>query len=86
MMPVASVESRYILPAKYDEELTISTMVTVKPARLITFYSEIYNESKTLIHKAWVNLVFVNMDTQKSISCPDFLMKRLLPYFESEKQ
>ncbi len=86
MMPVASVESRYILPAKYDEELTISTMVTVKPGRLITFYSEIYNESKTLIHKAWVNLVFVNMDTQKSISCPDFLMKRLLPYFESEKQ
>jgi acyl-CoA thioester hydrolase len=86
MMPVASVESRYILPAKYDEELTISTMVTVKPGRLITFYSEIYNENNNLIHKAWVNLVFVNMDTQKSISCPDFLMKRLLPYFESEKQ
>lgn len=86
MMPVASVESRYILPAKYDEELIISTIVTVKPGRLITFYSEIFNEDNNLIHKAWVNLVFVDMDTQKSISCPDFLMKRLLPYFESEKQ
>ncbi len=82
MMPVASVESRYMLPAKYDELLTIRTILAEKPGRLITFLSEVFNENQNLIHKGTVKLVFVNMENQKSISCPDFLMSKLSPYFE----
>lgn len=85
MMPVAAVESRYILPAKYDEALTIRTFVMEKPGRLITFYSEIFNDRDVLIHKGTVKLVFVDMESQRNISCPEFLKQKLLPYFE-EKQ
>ncbi|HRO08619.1 MAG TPA: thioesterase family protein [Saprospiraceae bacterium] len=86
MLPVASVEARYILPAKYDEELIIRTKIEVKPTRVIAFGCEILNERAELIHKATVKLVFVSMDDQKSIPCPDFLMDKLSGYFESREQ
>lgn len=85
MMPVAFVESKYILPAGYDEALTIRTTLNDLPGRLITFNSEIFNENQVLIHKGTVKLVFVNMDNQKTMSCPDFLMQKLIPYFGTKK-
>ncbi|MCZ2100857.1 MAG: acyl-CoA thioesterase [Chitinophagales bacterium] len=86
MMPVAFVESKYILPAGYDEALTIRTTLNDLPSRIITFNSEIFNENQVLIHKGTVKLVFVNMDNQKTMSCPDFLMQKLKPYFGTKKQ
>ena len=43
MMPVVHVDARYILPAKYDEELTIRTILTELPSRMIVFENEIFN-------------------------------------------
>lgn len=82
MMPVVALEARYILPAKYDEELTIRTTLKEKPGRLIVFFCEIFNESNVLIHKALIKLVFISIEDNKSVSCPEYLMRKLLPYFE----
>lgn len=82
MMPVVALEARYILPAKYDEELTIRTILQEKPGRLINFDCEIFNENNVLIHKALIKLAFINIEDNKSVSCPEFLMRKLLPYFE----
>lgn len=65
MMPVVHVEARYILPAKYDEELIIRTILNELPGRMITFDNEIYNEEQILIHRAEVKLFFVDMDSGK---------------------
>ncbi len=82
MMPVAHVESRFILPAKYDELLTIRTTIEDRPGRIITFINDIFNQEMQLIHKAVVKLFFIDMKTNKNISCPSFLADKLLPYFE----
>jgi acyl-CoA thioester hydrolase len=81
MMPVVHVEARYILPAKYDEELTIRTILKDLPSRLITFENEVYNEELTLIHIAIVKLFFINMETTKKVSCPEYMLEKLRPLF-----
>jgi acyl-CoA thioester hydrolase len=84
MMPVVHVEARYILPAKYDEELTIRTILKDLPSRLITFENEVYNEELTLIHIAIVKLFFINMETTKKVSCPEYMLEKLRPLFEKK--
>jgi acyl-CoA thioester hydrolase len=81
MMPVVHVESRFILPAKYDEELTIRTILKDLPSRIITFENEVYNEELNLIHSAIVKLFFINMETAKKVSCPEYMLEKLRPLF-----
>ncbi|MFZ1456529.1 MAG: thioesterase family protein [Saprospiraceae bacterium] len=81
MMPVVHVEARFILPAKYDEELTIKTILKQLPSRMITFENEIYNEDMTLIHTAVVKLFFIDMSNGKKVSCPQYMLEKLRPLF-----
>ncbi len=77
MMPVVEVEARFIQPARYDEQLIIRTILESLPGRLITFKNEILSEAGKVIHKATVKLVFINMDSGKSVTCPPYLLDRL---------
>jgi acyl-CoA thioester hydrolase len=82
MMPVISVEARYIKPALYDDNLRIDTILTEMPRRIIEFDFEIFNSLNELLHTAKVKLVFVHMETQKMVSTPDYLKDALKLYFE----
>lgn len=81
MMPVVTLEAKYIKPAKYDEELTIRTTLSTLPGRIITFENEIFSEGGEVIHRAIVKLVFINMDSGKTVTCPPYLMEGLKPLF-----
>jgi len=81
MMPVVHVDARYILPAKYDEELTIRTILTELPSRMIVFENEIFNEEMQMIHKAVVKLFFIEMSSGKKLSCPEYMLEKLRPLF-----
>ncbi len=81
MLPVVSVEAKFLRPAYYDEELEIKTLLKELPSKMITIHSEIYNAEKILIHKAIVKLFFVDMNTDKRISAPAKLINTLAPYF-----
>lgn len=81
MMPVVNVVSRYILPAKYDDALTIRTILKDLPGKMITFENEIYNEEMTLIHRAEVKLFFVHMESGLKVSCPEYMLSKLRPLF-----
>ena len=68
MMPVISVESRYLAPLKYDDLINIRTIL--HDARQIdSFFHEIYNGENQLCHKAKLNC-FVDMISQKRVSAP----------------
>lgn len=84
MMPVVHVDARYILPAKYDQLLTIRTILHEIPGRLAVFGNEIYNEEQVLIHKAEVKLFFVEMQSGRKVSCPDYMVQSLKLYFEEK--
>ncbi|MEE9438588.1 MAG: thioesterase family protein [Saprospiraceae bacterium] len=82
MMPVISVESRYLGPVKYDELVTIKTTISERPSKLISFYHEIFTEEGQLVHKGTVKLFFVDMKTNKRVSTPEYVMSKLEKYFD----
>jgi len=81
MMPVLSLESRYLGPAKYDEEIIIRTILKQLPSKMIHFYHEIVGEQGKVIHKGEVKLFFVDMETNKRVSTPKHLIDKLKPLF-----
>jgi len=81
MMPVISMECRYIAPAKYDELVTIRTILKELPTKIITFDHEILNESGKIIHKGVVKLFFIDMETNKRVSTPDLITDKIKHLF-----
>ncbi len=82
LMPVYENKSRYIIPAKYDEELSIKVSLKEIPKVRIVFYYEIFNETKELIHTGETTLVFIKSDNNKITLCPNSIIERLQPYFD----
>lgn len=81
LMPVLSLQIKYIRPAFYDDLLTIKTEIRDLPASRITFYHEVYNEAETLLNVGSVELVFLKADTGKPVRCPQKVIDVLQNYF-----
>ena len=70
MMPVMSLQMRFVRPALYDELVTVRTTLRHLPTDTITFYMEIYNEKKKLVNGGSVKLCFVDMPSGRTVSPP----------------
>ncbi len=81
MMPVTSLEVRYLRPAYYDELITIRTKLLKLPEKRIRFHMELYNEEGKLLNAGKVQLAFVDVQTGKTVSAPEALLEVLRPYF-----
>lgn len=84
MMPVLSLQMRYVRPALYDDLLTIRTTLRTMPDKFITFHCEIFNAQKKLVNGGSVRLCFVDMTTGKTINTPDYLREKLACFFKAE--
>jgi len=82
MMPVMSLNMRYVRPAHYDELLTMKTTLRKMPAQFITFHTEIFNPKGKLLNGGSVKLCFVEQKTNKTVAAPTYLLERLYPFFE----
>ncbi len=80
-MPVMHMEVRFLRPARYDELLTVYTIVPAVPNRDIKFRYEIKNEQGAMLNGAMVKLCFLEAATQRRISAPDFIKESLESYF-----
>lgn len=81
LMPVMSLNQRYVRPALYDELLTIKTSLRKLPGKTITFYHEIFNEKNKLVNGGSVKLCFVEANSGKSVPTPEYLLEKLRPFF-----
>ena len=81
MMPVMSLQMRFVRPALYDELLTIRTHLRHLPTDTITFHMEIYNERKKLVNGGSVKLCFVEMSSGKTVAPPQYLIEKLSSFF-----
>jgi acyl-CoA thioester hydrolase len=81
MMPVMSLQMRFVRPAHYDELLTVRTTLRHLPTDTITFYMEIFNEKKKLVNGGSVKLCFVEKATNKTVPPPQYLMEKLIDFF-----
>lgn len=82
LMPVMSLQIRFVRPAFYDELLTIKTTLRHLPQKTITFHHEIFNESKKLVSGGSVKLCFLDAKINKTVNAPEYLLEKLRPYFE----
>jgi acyl-CoA thioester hydrolase len=81
MMPVMSLQMRFVRPALYDELITIRTTLRELPTSTITFHHELFNEKKKLLNGGSVKLCFVEMATNKTVAPPQYMMEKLAPFF-----
>ena len=77
MLPVISLNINFLKPAKYDDLLSLKTILTKKPTATIEFNHEIHNENDELLTTAKIVLVFVNMKTNKPTRVPKQLAEKL---------
>jgi len=82
LMPVMSLNMRFVRPAHYDELLTIKTTLRKLPDLTITFHMEIYNEQMELVNGGSVKLGFINASNKESRPAPEYLVQGLKPYFQ----
>ena len=81
MMPVMSLQMRFVRPALYDDLLTIRTTLRHLPTDTMTFHVEIFNEKKKLLNGGSVKLCFVEMKTNQSVPTPQYLLDSLKSFF-----
>ena len=82
LMPVMSLQMRFVRPARYDELITIQTNLRRMPQKDIVFHHEVFNPKRKLVNGGSVKLCFVDQKTNKTVPAPSFLTDKLRPYFE----
>lgn len=83
MMPIASMQIKYIRPAYYDDLLTIRTIVKELPASRMHFWYEILNPEGVIINKGETVLAFINMSTGRPCAAPDYFLERMKKVFNA---
>ncbi|HNF38361.1 MAG: acyl-CoA thioesterase [Chitinophagaceae bacterium] len=82
IMPVVDVHCRYLRPAKYDDLLTIKTILKELPLHhKIEFFQEVYNEANVLLASAKITLYFMEAKDMKRTNIPEMFYNFLKPYF-----
>jgi acyl-CoA thioester hydrolase len=74
LLPVLDFQIKYLIPAKYDDLLTIETsIVSVKGTRILFDY-RILNENDAVVAHASTTLVFVSKETMRPIKAPENIL------------
>lgn len=82
IMPVIDIHSRFLRPAKYDDLITVKTILKELPAHhKIVFHHEIYNQLDELLNTGDVTLYFMIANEMKRCEMPEKLKKVLQQYF-----
>ena len=69
-MPVINMDTKYLLPIKYDEEIIIKTRIEELPSSKIIFYYDIFNKENNLANSAKTTLTFINLSSKKPVRIP----------------
>ncbi len=77
MLPVVSLTMNYKKPARYDELLTLKTILKIRTSVKIEFDYELYNESDELLTTGNSILVFVDMKTGRPVTPPQYILEIL---------
>ena len=81
MLPVIELNINYLKPARYDDLLTITTILSKKPLVKIEFDFEVRNEKDELLTTGYTSLVFMDMKKSKPIKAPSYLLDQIYPKF-----
>jgi acyl-CoA thioester hydrolase len=77
MLPVITMQFKFIKTTHYDELLTVKTTLKATKGVRIWFTYKLYNEANELINEAETELAFVGRDTWKPCPVPDFVTEAI---------
>lgn len=77
MLPVISLELKFIKSAKYDDLLSVKTTLSKMPSVKIEFKYEISNKNSEIITSGSTVLAFIDMQTGRPIKCPEYILEKL---------
>lgn len=82
ILPVVALNIKYLRPARYDDLITIKTIIKTMPeSHKILFDQEVYNEEGKLLTVGQVKLYFMDKDMVNRAEMPLVLKEKLLPFF-----
>lgn len=81
MLPILEMTSKFLKPARYNQVLTVKTIVKDLPTVRLKVDYEVYNEADELINIASTTLVFVDKATRKPCHPPESFMKNVRTFF-----
>ena len=82
IMPVVSLDCKFIKPALYDDLLTIRTsLLQLSKDHKIEFQQEVYNEKEQLLCKGKVVLYFMEKIAFQKTEMPALLTSKLESFF-----
>ncbi|WP_394971517.1 acyl-CoA thioesterase [uncultured Croceitalea sp.] len=76
-LPVLNLQIKYIKSAKYDDLITVETILKKRPLVKIEFDYKIYNATGDLLAEANTVLAFMDKLKNKPIKCPDYILDKL---------
>jgi len=82
MLPVIELNINYMKPARYDDLLTITTILSKKPLVKIEFDFEVRNEKDELLTTGYTSLVFMDMKKSKPTKAPSYLLDQIYSQFK----
>ena len=84
MLPVLSLDIKYLKPAFYDDLLTIKTKIIKLPSVRIEFEYEVYNQNNELLNTGKTTLVFIDAKTRRPRKAPEDFLLKLKGFFENK--
>ncbi len=84
MLPIASMQIKYIKPAFYDDLLTVRVQLKEPHPVKVDFKYEIYNEKGELLNEGSTLLIFINEKNRKPTKAPEYYMKAVKKLFSDE--
>ncbi|MEI6866751.1 thioesterase family protein [Flavicella sp.] len=81
ILPVYSLNTRFIKPAKFDDSLILRTILKEIPSTRITFEYEIYNSKNEKTCFGETVLVFVDTKKNRPIKIPQELFSKIIEKF-----
>lgn len=82
MLPVHEMRITYHAPARYDDVISVRTIIADMPSVRIVFAYELRNEAGDLLCDAVTTLVFVDSSTMRPRRAPEALLAALGPFFK----
>ncbi|MFW5758976.1 MAG: acyl-CoA thioesterase [Bacteroidota bacterium] len=83
MMPIVTLNCKYIKPAFYDDLLTIKTIVKEMPVSRMHFFYEVYNQKREILNKGETVLAFIDMKKRKPCPAPSWFTQAIENLFQS---
>lgn len=82
IMPVVSINSKFLRPARYDDLITVRTTLRELPSEhQILFHVEIFDAEEKLLNVGEVMLYFMEAANMKRTSMPLAWKEKLMPFF-----